>query len=292
MFGTPEQKARFLPKILAAEEFWGQGFSEPDAGSDLASVRTQARLDGEEWVIDGQKIWMTFGASADWLYVLCRTEPGSSRHHGLSLLLVPARQPGVQVRPITNMLGDGEFCEVFFDSARTSADLVVGAPGDGWKVAMAALGVERGTLLMPQQLGFEREAEHVLELARARAGAGAGASPGGLSHRLVDAWIAVRLMRVTALRTIGELVAGRAPGAQAATAKLYASVQHQRLLELATELLAEEATVTGDGYALEPLQRAFLLSRAETIYGGSSQIQRNIIGERILGLPREPFLLS
>ena len=189
----------------------------------------------------------------------------------------------MQVRPITNMLGDGEFCEVFFDSARTSADLVVGAPGDGWKVAMAALGVERGTLLMPQQLGFEREAEHVLDLARGR-----GQPRRGLSHRLVDAWIAVRLMRVTALRTIGELVAGRAPGAQAATAKLYASVQHQRLLELATELLAEEATVTGDGYALEPLQRAFLLSRAETIYGGSSQIQRNIIGERILGLPREP----
>ena len=178
MFGTPEQKARFLPKILAAEEFWAQGFSEPDAGSDLASVRTQAHLEGDEWVLDGQKIWMTFGASADWLYVLCRTEPGSSRHHGLSLLLVPTRQPGVQVRPITNMLGDGEFCEVFFDSARTSADLVVGAPGDGWKVAMAALGVERGTLLMPQQLGFEREAEHVLELARARVGTGAGARAG------------------------------------------------------------------------------------------------------------------
>ena len=287
MFGTAEQKARFLPKILAAEEFWGQGFSEPDAGSDLASVRTRARLEGEEWILDGQKIWMTFGASADWLYVLCRTDPEASRHRGLSLLLVPARQPGVQIRPITNMLGDGEFCEVFFTGARTRADLVVGAPGDGWKVAMAALGVERGTLLMPQQLGFEREAEHMLELARGVTGSG---RPGvaGLSHRLVDAWIAVRLMRVTALRTIGELVAGRAPGAQAATSKLYASVQHQRLLELVTELTAEETAVTGDGYALEPLQRAFLLSRAETIYGGSSQIQRNIIGERVLGLPREP----
>ena len=296
MFGTPEQKARFLPKILAAEEFWGQGFSEPDAGSDLASVRTQARLlkvdeevGGGEWVIDGQKIWMTFGASADWLYVLCRTDPGSSRHRGLSLLLVPARQPGVQIRPITNMLGAGEFCEVFFTGARTRADLVLGAPGDGWKVAMAALGVERGTLLMPQQLGFEREAEEVLRLARGASGSGAaGGGTAGLSHRLVDAWIAVRLMRVTALRTIGELVAGRTPGAQAATSKLYASVQHQRLLELATELLAEEATVTGADYALEPLQRAFLLSRAETIYGGSSQIQRNIIGERVLGLPKEP----
>ena len=246
-------------------------------------------------MIDGQKIWMTFGASADWLYVLCRTDPGSSRHRGLSLLLVPARQPGVQIRPITNMLGAGEFCEVFFTGARTRANLVVGAPGDGWKVAMAALGVERGTLLMPQQLGFEREAEEVLRLARGAGGLGAADAAGlgaagaaGLSHRLVDAWIAVRLMRVTALRTIGELVAGRTPGAQAATSKLYASVQHQRLLELATELLAEEATVTGEGYALEPLQRAFLLSRAETIYGGSSQIQRNIIGERVLGLPKEP----
>ena len=283
MFGTPEQKARFLPKILAVEEFWGQGFSEPDAGSDLASVRTQARLEGGEWVIDGQKIWMTFGASADWLYVLCRTDPSAARHRGLSLLLVPARQPGVQIRPITNMLGYGGFCEVFFDGARTSADLVVGAPGEGWKVAMAALGVERGTLLMPQQLGFEREAEEVLRLVRERASGAAG-----LTHQVVDAWIAVRLMRVTALRTIGELVAGRTPGAQAATSKLYASVQHQRLLELGVELLAEEATVTGEGYALEPLQRAFLLSRAETIYGGSSQIQRNIIGERILGLPKEP----
>ena len=291
-FGTPEQKARFLPKILAVEEFWGQGFSEPDAGSDLASVRTRATLDGGEWVLDGQKIWMTFGASADWMYVLCRTDPGSSRHHGLSLLLVPTRQPGVQIRPITNMLGEGEFCEVFFTGARTRADLVLGAPGDGWKVAMAALGVERGTLLMPQQLGFEREVEHVLELARGRSLSGGpslgGPGLGGLSHRLVDAWIAVRLMRVTALRTIGELVAARTPGAQAATSKLYASVQHQRLLELATELLAEDMTVTGAGYALESLPRAFLLSRAETIYGGSSQIQRNIIGERVLGLPREP----
>ena len=288
MFGTPEQKARFLPRILAAEEFWGQGFSEPDAGSDLASVRTQARLvpgkgaAGEEWVIDGQKVWMTFGSSADWLYVLCRTDPGAPRHRGLSLLLVPAAQPGVQIRPITNMLGDGGFCEVFFTGARTSADLVVGKPGDGWTVAMAALGVERGTLLMPQQLGFEREAEEVLRLARERGTAA------GLTHQLVDSWIAVRLMRVTALRTIGEVTAGRPPGAQAATSKLFASTQHQRLLELATEVLAEDATVVGDGYQLAPLQRAFLLSRAETIYGGSSQIQRNIIGERLLGLPREP----
>jgi alkylation response protein AidB-like acyl-CoA dehydrogenase len=281
-FGTAEQKRRFLPEILAAEELWGQGFSEPDAGSDLASVRTQARLESGEWIIDGQKVWMTFGASADWLYVLCRTDPQARRHRGLSLLIVPADQSGVQIRPITNLLGAGEFCEVFFTGARTRADLVVGTPGEGWRVAMAALGVERGTLLMPMQLGFEREIEHILRLARDRG------VTAGVRQRLVDSWIAVRLMRTTNFRTIGEILGGREPGAQAATSKLFASTQHQRLLELATEILAEDATVVGDGYALGPLQRAFLLSRAETIYGGSSQIQRNIIGERVLGLPKEP----
>jgi alkylation response protein AidB-like acyl-CoA dehydrogenase len=147
---------------------------------------------------------------------------------------------------------------------------------------MAALGVERGTLLMPMQLGYEREVEHILRLARDRG------VTAGLRHRLVDSWIAVRLMRTTNFRTIGEILRGREPGAQAATSKLFASTQHQRLLELATEILAEDATVVGDGYALGPLPRAFLLSRAETIYGGSSQIQRNIIGERVLGLPKEP----
>ncbi len=147
---------------------------------------------------------------------------------------------------------------------------------------MAAFGVERGTLLMPMQLGFERETERVLGLARDRG------VPAGISHRLVDSWIAVRLMRITNLRTIGEVVAERSPGSQATTSKLFASTQHRRLLQLATEVLAEDATVVGDGYALGPLQRAFLLSWAETIYGGSSQIQRNIIGERMLGLPKEP----
>jgi alkylation response protein AidB-like acyl-CoA dehydrogenase len=281
-FGSAQQKRRFLPKILSVEELWGQGFSEPDAGSDLASLRTQARLDGGEWVIDGQKIWMTFGAHADWLYVLCRTDPAAPRHRGLSLLLVRARQPGIEVRPIRNMVGTGDFCEVFFTGARTPADLVVGAPGDGWRLAMSVLGVERGSLLMPMQLGFEREIDHVIRLAAERD------VPAGLAHRLVDSWIAVRLMRTANLRTVGEILLGRPPGAQAATSKLFASTQHQRLLELATEVLAEDATVVGDGYAPGPLQRAFLLSRAETIYGGTSQIQRNIIGERVLGLPREP----
>jgi alkylation response protein AidB-like acyl-CoA dehydrogenase len=281
-FGTEEQKRRFLPKITAVEEFWGQGFSEPEAGSDLASVRTTARLEGDEWIVDGQKIWMTFASSADWLYVLARTDPTVAKHKGLSLLLVPADQPGVDIRPIKNMLGASEFCEVFFTGARTRADLVVGAVNDGWRVALGALGVERGTLLMPMQLRIEREADALVALARER-----DVSP-SLRHRIVDAWVGVHLMRTTNLRTLGEVLRGEEPGPQATTSKLFASGQHQRLLDLAMEVLADDATTVGPGYDLGRWQHTFLLSKAESIYGGTSQIQRNIIGERLLGLPKEP----
>jgi alkylation response protein AidB-like acyl-CoA dehydrogenase len=281
-FGSEEQKRRFLPRITAVEDFWGQGFSEPEAGSDLASVRTAARLDGDEWVIDGQKIWMTFATSADWLYVLARTDPTAPKHKGLSLLMVPARQPGVDIRPITNMLGAGEFCEVFLTGARTRADLVVGQVNDGWRVALGALGVERGTLLLPMQLRFEREADALIGLARERT------VSASLRHRIVDAWVAVHLMRTTNLRTLGEVLRGVEPGPQATTSKVFASGWHQRLLDLALEVLADDAATVGAGYHLNPWQRSYLISRAESIYGGTSQIQRNIIGERLLGLPKEP----
>ena len=285
-FGNEEQKGRFLPKITAVEEFWGQGFSEPDAGSDLASVRTSARLDGDEWVIDGQKIWMTFGAYADWLYVLVRTDPSAPKHKGLSLLMVPADQPGGDVRPIRNLVGANEFCEVFFTGARTRRDLVVGQVNDGWRVALGALGVERGTLLMPMQMRFEREADALVKLARTR-----GVSP-GLRQRIVDAWVGVHLMHTTNLRTLGEVLRGDQPGPQATTSKLFATVQHQRLLDLVMEVLADDATTLGPDYHPDPWQRAYLISRAESIYGGTSQIQRNIIGERLLGLPKEPLPTS
>ena len=282
--GSAEHKRRFLPPILSVTELWGQGFSEPGAGSDLASVRTRAALDGDEWVVDGQKVWTSFGLEADWLYVLCRTEPGSQRHHGLSMLLVPADQAGVEVRPIRNLAGAQEFAEVFLTGARTRADLVVGAPGEGWRVAMAALGIERGATLLPQQLTFEREADELVELSRER---GALDDP-MLRSRIVDAWISVRIMRATNLRTVAELVAGRRPGAQATTAKLYASTHHQRLAHLAMEIAGPAGQIVGEDYDLDPRQRHFLLSLAETIYGGSSEIQRNIIGEQVLGLPKDP----
>ncbi|MFE7928162.1 acyl-CoA dehydrogenase family protein [Streptomyces sp. NPDC057456] len=282
--GDEAQKKRFLPPVLAVEELWGQGFSEPGAGSDLASVRTRAERDGESWVVSGQKVWTSFGVHADWLYVLARTDPRSVRHKGLTMLLLPTDQPGVEIRPIRNLAGQDEFAEVFLSDARTGADMVVGEVGQGWRTAMATLGIERGTTLLPQQLTFEREAEALIGLARER---GALGDP-MLRRRIVDAWISVRIMRTTNLRTLGELTAGRTPGAQATTAKLYASTRHQRLGHLALELAGPAGQIVGEDYGLDTRQRSFLLSLAETIYGGSSEIQRTVIGEQILGLPKEP----
>ncbi len=282
--GSPEQKRRFLPRILAVEELWGQGFSEPGAGSDLASVSTRAELDGDEWVINGQKTWTTFGMKADWLYVLVRTDPDSKRHKGLSMLLVPADQPGIEIRPIRSLAAQDEFAEVFFTDARTRADLVVGEVGQGWRTAMGTLGIERGTTLLPLQLTFEREMDGLLDLARER-----GATTDPMHRRsLLDAWMSVRIMRNTNLRTLAEILQGRTPGAQSTTAKLYASTNHQRMGHLAMEIAGAAGQVVGEDYGLDTRQRSFLLSLAETIYGGASEIQRNIIGEQVLGLPKEP----
>jgi alkylation response protein AidB-like acyl-CoA dehydrogenase len=284
-FGSEEQKARFLPRILAVQDVWGQGFSEPEAGSDIASVRCRARLEGDQWLIDGQKVWTTFGHRADWLYVVCRTDPDPTlRHRGLTMLLVPADQPGVELRPIENLAGSGEFSECFFTGARTDADLVVGEVNDGWRVVIGTLGMERGAALIPIQLGVERE---VLEVAADARRSGAGRD-GLIRQRIADAYIAARLMRATNLRVVSSLLHGGDAEAAAAGSKLFASVAHQRLGELAMDVQGPEAQVLSvpgpDG--LSDAQRIFLLSRAETIYGGTSEIQRNLISERVLGLPR------
>jgi len=287
-FGTDEQKRRFLPKILAVEEMWGQGFSEPGAGSDLAAVRTKAVLDGDVWHIDGQKVWTTFGHHADWLYVLCRTEPDSSlRHKGLSLLLVAVDQPGVDVRPIENLCRSTEFSECFFNDARSAADMVVGGVGNGWKVVMTTLGMERGSALMPMQLAMHREVTDLIDAAK-RSGA---ADDPWVRQRLVDAYIGVNVMRSSNLRVVADLLdeevaqPGKATAAVATCGKLFASVHHQRMGELAMDVLGEHALYDGAAGAAQA-RKLFLLSRAETIYGGTSEIQRNIISERILGLPR------
>jgi alkylation response protein AidB-like acyl-CoA dehydrogenase len=273
--GTPEQQHRFLPPIKQVMELWCQGYSEPGAGSDLASVSTSAVRDGDEWVITGQKVWTSLAHLAQWCFALVRTEPGSKRHAGLSYLLVPMDQPGVEVRPIEQLTGGSEFNEVFFSSARTSH--VVGEAGDGWRVAMTTLGFERGAATLGQQVGFRRELDALIVLAR---DTGVLDDP-VMREKLTRARIGLDVMRWHALRTIGADDAGQG----ASVTKLVWATWHRSLGELAMEVLGAAGMATGDG--LSEWQRLFLFTRADTIYGGSNEIQRNIIAERVLGLPRE-----
>jgi alkylation response protein AidB-like acyl-CoA dehydrogenase len=278
-FGTPEQQARFLPKIKTLDELWCQGYSEPGAGSDLAGVSTSARLVDGEWSITGQKVWTSLAHVADWCFVLARTEEGSSRHKGLSYLLVPMKQSGVDVRPIRQLTGTCEFNEVFFDDARTDADLVVGEPGDGWRVAMGTLAFERGVATLGQQVEFRRELDGVIALARHT---GTIDDP-SIREALTRSRIGLDVMRAHAQRTL----ANENPGAgEASVAKLLWAHWHRDLGELAMRVAGPAGLVQGpDG--LDEWQRLFLFTRADTIYGGSDEIQRNIIAERVLGLPRE-----
>ena len=253
-FGTPEQRRRFLPPIRAVRELWCQGYSEPGAGSDLASVATRAALDGAEWVITGQKVWTSLAHLADWCFVLARTEPGSRRGAGLSYLLVP------------------------IDGARTAAANVVGAPGDGWRIAKATLAIERGAAMLGQQVGFRRELADLVAAARHTE---AHTDP-LLRDKLARAWIGLEVIRAYALDTLD----GDDP-AEASVLKVLWSRWHRDLGELAMDVLgAPAAIVRGEPYDLDDWQRLFLFSRADTIYGGSDEIQRNIIASRALGLPR------
>ncbi len=283
-YGTPEQQARFLPPILAGAELWCQGYSEPDAGSDLANVKTRAELEGDEWVVTGQKVWTSLAHQADWCFVVARTEPGSLRHRGLSYLLVPMDQPGVEVRPITQLTRTSEFNEVFFDGARTAATNVVGEPGEGWRVALATLAFERGVGLLGHQLTFRRELDRLVEAARA---SGRTVDP-LVRQDLARCHAELEILRYDILRSLAGIGAAVAPP-EASIIKLYWASWHQRFGELAIDLCGPAGVVApGAPYDLDEFQRTFLFSRSETIYGGSNEIQRNIIGERVLGLPPEP----
>lgn len=277
-FGTPEQKQRFLPRIAAVDELWCQGYSEPEAGSDLASVATRAERDGDEWVLHGQKVWTSLAQEADWCFVLARTDPNSERHKGLSYFLVPMDQPGVQVRPIRQLTGTSEFNEVFFDGARTGADRVVGDVGDGWRVAMGTLTFERGVATLGQQIGFRRELERLVEQAREN---GAIDDP-LLRSELTRADIGLDVMRSHAVRSL----ANGDDGAASAS-KLLWGRWHRALGELAMRVRGAESLLARDApYELDQWQLLHLFSRADTIYGGSDEVQLNIIAERVLGLPK------
>jgi len=286
-YGTPEQQARFLPSILDVTELWCQGYSEPGAGSDLANVSTSAVLVGDpqaseatekqHWVINGQKVWTSLAHWAQWCFVLARSEKGSKRHAGLAYLLVPLDQPGVEIRPIIQLTGDSEFNEVFFTDARTDADLVVGEPGDGWRVAMGTLTFERGVSTLGQQIRYARELSGIVELAKK---SGAFDDP-LIRERLTRAWAGLQTMRSYALATMDV----EQPG-QDSVSKLLWATWHRGLGELAMDIQGK-AGLLAPGGEFDEWQRLFLFSRADTIYGGSNEIQRNILAERVLGLPRE-----
>ena len=285
-FGNEEQKRRLLPGIVSGREFWCQGYSEPGAGSDLAAVKTRATFDAERgvWRINGQKVWTSLAHESDWCFVIARSEAGSVGHHGLCFLLVPMHQPGISVRPIEQLTGTSEFNEVFFDGAETAAENLLGAPGDGWKIAMALLGFERGVSTLGQQMQFHNELDEIIRIARAN---GAARDP-LLRQRLAEAWGGLKVLRYNSLRMLsGTQDGGLRP--EALIYKLCWSDWHARLGKLAMDVLGAEAEILdGSPYRLSRLQGLFLFSRSDTIYGGSNEIQRNLIAERALGLPREP----
>lgn len=293
-FGTEEQQQRFVPPILRNEELWCQGYSEPNAGSDLSNVATKAELDGDDWVINGQKVWTSLAPESNWCFVLARTEAGSERHAGLSYLLVPMDQPGIEVRPIVQITGGREFNEVFFSDARTPAANVLGGVGNGWKVAMGTLGFERGASTLGQQMTFRREFDDAVALARAN---GCIDDP-IIRQELTQAYATLEILRYNQLRMLSVEASGGVPGAEMSIGKLYWASWHRDFGALLMKIRGASGMVAGAGvgaleaigneYLLDNEQRTFLYSRAHTIYGGSNQVQRNVLGERVLGLPREP----
>ena len=288
-FGTEEQKQRFLPGIAAGTTIFCQGFSEPNAGSDLASVRTKARLEDaasgqKEWVVNGQKIWTSLAHISDWIFVVSRSEEGSKGPKGLTFLMMPIDQPGIEVRGIKQINGDAEFNETFFTDARCPADSLIGEPGGGWKIAMGLLAFERGVSTLGQQMAFRNELDAIVKAAKAN---GAARDP-LIRQRIAKAEIGLRLMRYGALRMLSHSDHSKIDGA-ALTYKIQWATWRRSLGELAMDVLGQAGEVTDSAeYEWSMLPNLFLYSRADTIYGGTNQIQRNLIAERGLGLPREP----
>jgi alkylation response protein AidB-like acyl-CoA dehydrogenase len=285
-FGSEQQKQRFLPGIVSGAELWCQGYSEPSAGSDLANVKTKAQFDedADQWKITGQKVWTSLAHESEYCFVIARTDPQSVGQKGLGFFLVAMDQPGIDVRPIPQLTGTSEFNEVFFDEAVCGADDIVGAPGEGWKVAMGLLGFERGVSTLGQQMLFQNEFNEIIRVAKAN---GASQDP-AIRQRIADAHVGLRIMRANSMR----MLSGGGDGSlqkEAMIYKLYWATWHRNLGKLAMDVLGPESEILdGKPYELNRLQSMYLFTRSDTIYGGTNQIQRNIIAERALGMPREP----
>jgi alkylation response protein AidB-like acyl-CoA dehydrogenase len=286
--GTPEQHARWIPSILDGSEMWCQLFSEPSAGSDLASLATVARHDGSEWVVDGQKVWTTFAHLARWGILLARTDPDAEPHHSISYFVVDMRDPGIGIRPIKQMDGKADFNEVYLDGVRVADENLVGTAHDGWRLAKVTLGNERVSLSGEGALWGQGPTAHdVLDLVRAHGGVRAPA----LRQRLAALFIEAEVLRLIRLRTVAARLRGLEPGPEASVRKALADEHGQHVMSAALDLSGTDALLRDRGpFGTEtPLWAdGYLYSRALTIGGGTSEVQRNIIGERVLGLPRDP----
>jgi len=297
-WSKPELLQRFLPKIVSGEYVFSQGFSEPGAGSDLASLALQAEPDGDRWVLTGQKLWSSGAHLANWMFVLARTNRDAAPHRGLSMLLVPLEQPGIEIRPIRNITGDTDFNEVFFDGAVTDRELVVGEVDRGWPVAMTLLGFERGETALHAPIRFRNELDRLIRLVRER---GLDRDP-DIRRRVAWCHVQVEQLRCHGLRTAEQLIQGEEPGPRAAAFKLLWSEYHRVVTELALDVLGLDALAPagrpspnwyhtddpGAPNSSASWASVYLNARAGTIYAGSSQVQRGIVGELLLGLPKEP----
>ena len=298
VMGTEKQKRHYLPRILSGEDRWCQGYSEPGSGSDLASLSTRAVRDGDEWIINGQKIWTSNAHTANWIFVLCRTDPDAPKHRGISFLLCPMDQPGIEPRPIINMGRSHDFNEVFFTDARTAADCVVGGINDGWRVANQLLAYERGDDATTVSLRMKGVYDRLVTIAREQ-----GVNDDALVRQeLTRAYSKVEILRFMGLRTLTQVLRNGVLGPESSVSKLLWSELYKRMTEIGVDLLGAHAMVpsgeaplsivaseaAGDPHSSFAMTQHFLGARPASIYSGSSEIQRNIVGERILGLPKEP----
>jgi alkylation response protein AidB-like acyl-CoA dehydrogenase len=297
-WGTEEQKKHYLPRILSGDDVWCQGYSEPNAGSDLSNVGLKADLDGDQWILNGQKIWTSAGHLADHIFTLARTDSDAPRHKGISFILVDMRQPGIEVRPIKMITGESEFNEVFYTDAVAPKGEVIGGVNNGWAVAMTLLGFERGEAAAVSPIRYQAELDRLLLMAKER---GVNTDP-LIRQRLAWCHSKVQMMRYLGMRTLTQFLQGHHPGPDAAIGKLFWSEYHKVVTELAMDIMGADAMVptgrppssafgaddAGAPNSTNSWAMTFLNARAGTIYAGSSQVQRNIVGEMVLGLPKEP----
>ena len=289
-YGTFEQKKRFIPKILSAEEIWCQGFSEPNAGSDLASLQTEARLGGDHYIVNGQKVWTSYGWAGDWCELVVRTDREAAKHKGLTVLLVDMKSPGVEVRPLRQMTGESEFNELLFRDVRVPAENVLGKVNDGWNVAVSTLMYERGSYGARLHLIFKRNINRLIQIARVTPrGRGSAADDPLIRQKLAQCFAEIEIMRLNQLRAFSRITATGVPGPEGSIQKIFWSELNQRVQQLAQEIMGPYGQLLAtDAHAIDKgvWSYGYLRTRGNTIEAGTSEVQRNIIGHFVLGLPR------